>query len=79
MLEITDYWLILEPFVQVVFKGNQALFYNTLSKTTLVISTDSITGKLIRHLVKKVNARVILLTENELKKPLVKEMIRKFF
>lgn len=77
MLEITDYWLILEPFVQVVFKGNQALFYNTLSKTTLVISTDSITGKLIRHLVKKVNARVILLTENELKKPLVKEMIRK--
>lgn len=77
MLEITDYWLILEPFVQLVCKGNQALFYNTLSKNTLEIATDNITGKLIRHLVKHVNARVILITENELKKPSVKEMIRK--
>lgn len=76
MSETNDFWLIIEPYIQVLMKGDKAIFYNTLSKKIVEIATDRHTRNLISKLIDKENAYVARIHNKDVNQYSVKKMIK---
>jgi len=71
-----SWWLIIEPYVQMTFQGNEVLFYNTLNKKMLFISDSPIISRLCHLLSKQSSDYVIKLPEEERAKPEIQIFIK---
>jgi len=69
-------WLCIEPYVQITFRKNRVLFYNTLNNKILIYDDVSSRLRVSRSLSKQANGYVIKLTQKELKSPGIRSFVR---
>jgi len=70
------FWLFIEPYVQMIQKGDHLLLYNTLSKKVHELRTTGSLSALIKALLDPETGYVVKVTEDQVKKEEVQKFIR---